>query len=263
MDHFGSDIAYAEPGWYQGQHSPHYTASHVEFRCRVRSFVDNELLPYVDEWEEECATKGVEVDAKSLAKKAVAAGVFAPQMPAEQGGTPLPNGVEFDAFHDLIWIDELSRVGASGLIAGITIWTMALPPIIHFGSDYLKELVVQPVLSGDKCISLCISEPYAGSDVANLKTTAAKQGDHYVLNGQKKWITWAIHADYFTVACRTGGAGAAGVSLLLVDATSPGVKVRRMKLQGNWLGGTCMVTFDDVKVPVKNLIAKKTKVLSH
>jgi acyl-CoA dehydrogenase len=161
----------------------------------VRKFVDEEMIPHVDRWEEECCQNGNEVDAKALAKKAVAAGVFAPNMPAELGGTPLPNGEQFDHFHDLIWIDELSRVGASGLIAGITIWTMALPPILSYGSDYLKELVVKPVLTGEKCISLAISEPTAGSDVAGLKATAERQGDHYLLNGQKKWITWATHAD--------------------------------------------------------------------
>lgn len=256
---FGVDIPYAEPGWYQGQASPYYNDSHVAFRAKVRAFVEEELMPHVDKWEEACVQNGFEVDAKALAKKAVKAGVFAPQMPADLGGTPLPNGVKFDHFHDIIWIDEISRCGASGLIAGITIWTMALPPILKYGSQYLQDLVVKDVLSGDKCISLCISEPMAGSDVAGLKATAEKQGDFYILNGSKKWITWAVHADYFTVACRTGGKGGGGVSLLLVDAKSPGVLVERMKLQGNWLGGTCIVTFTDVQVPVKNLIGKENE----
>mmetsp|Transcript_1254 Transcript_1254/g.2000 ORF Transcript_1254/g.2000 Transcript_1254/m.2000 type:complete len:427 (-) Transcript_1254:124-1404(-) len=259
LERFGSDIPYAEPAWYQGQVSPYYNTSHVAFRARVRAFVDEYLLPNVDKWEEECATQGKEVDAKELARKAVEAGLFAPQMSAEQGGTPLPGNVAFDHFHDLIWIDEFSRVGASGLIAGITIWTMALPPIINFGSDYIKGLVVKPVLTGKQFIALCISEPFAGSDVANLQTTAERDGDQFILNGQKKWITWAVHADWFTVACRTGGKGGAGVSLLLVDAKSPGVSVRRMKLQGNWLGGTGIVTFDDVRVPVKHIIGKENE----
>lgn len=133
---------------------------------------------------------------------------------------------------------------------------MALPPILNFGSDYLKEKVARPVLSGEKCISLCISEPFAGSDVANLRTTAVDEGDHYLVNGQKKWITWAVHADFLTVAVRTGSSGAKGVSILLIDADSPGVSVRRLKLQGNWLAGTAVVTFDDVKVRTKGLTRK-------
>jgi alkylation response protein AidB-like acyl-CoA dehydrogenase len=225
----------------------------------VRDFVDKELIPHVDQWEEECVRHGTEIDAKALVKKAVAAGVFAPMMPAELGGTPLRDGAKWDHFHDLIWIDELSRCGASGLIAELTIWTMALPPILNFGSDYVKDMVVKPVLQGDKAISLCITEPYAGSDVASLRTTAEKKGDIYVLNGQKKWISGAIFADYFTVACRTGGKGAKGVSLLLVDARAPGVTIRRQKLQGNWLAGTSVVTFEDVEVPVKNLIGQENQ----
>ena len=258
---FGSTIPYAEPGWYQGQSSPYYNESHVAFRARVRGFVDEHLVPHVDKWEEDCATKGIEVDAKAIARRAVAAGVYAPQMPAELGGTPLPGNVAFDSFHDLIWIDELSRVGASGLIATITLWTMALPPILKYGSERIRNMVVKPVLRGEKSISLCISEPTAGSDVANIRTTAERVGDEYVLSGQKKWITGAKWADYFTVAARTGppGSGAKGVSLLLVDAKSPGVSVRRMKLQGNWLGGTCVVTFDDVRVPAATRIGKENQ----
>lgn len=133
---------------------------------------------------------------------------------------------------------------------------MALPPVLNFGSEYLKEKVVKPVLTGEKCISLCISEPFAGSDVANLRTTAEDKGDYYLVNGQKKWITWAVHADFLTVAVRTGGKGAKGISILLIEADSPGVSVRRMKLQGNWLAGTCVVTFDDVKVPKNHIVGK-------
>jgi len=259
FERFGSEIPFAEPAWYQGAPSAYYTESHVEFREKVRKFVEEELVLNVDRWEEECIAKGKEIDAKELARKAVNACVFAPQMPKELGGTPLPNGAKFDAFHDLIWIDELSRCSASGLMAGITIWTMALPPILNFGSKEIKEMVVKPVLRGEKNISLCVTEMTVGSDVANLKTTAERNGKFFVLNGAKKWITWAKHADYFTVACRTGGPGAKGVSLLLVDAKSPGISLRRMKLQGNWLGATCVVEFDDVKVPVTNIIGKENE----
>lgn len=258
---FGSDVPFAEPGWYRGVPSPFYNESHVALRNRVRQFVDTELMPYVDEWEEAVTQKGQEVDMLALAKKAVAAGIFAPQVSEKYGGTPLPGGVEFDPFHDLIWIDELSRVGASGLIAGITMWTMSLPPILKYASEEIKEKVAKPVLRGEKVLSLCITEPYAGSDVSNLQTTATKtpDGKYYMVSGQKKWITMGAFASFFTVAVRTGGQGGAGVSILLVERDMPGVSVRRMKLQGNWAAGTAIVTFDDVKVPVENLIGEEGK----
>jgi len=224
----------------------------------MRAFVDEHLLPNVDEWEERCTQRGEEVDFKRLTQLAAKAGVLAPMYPASMGGTPPADG-KFDAFHDLIWIDELSRTGASGLIACLTIFTMALPPVILYGSADIKERVVGPVLRGEKCIALCITEPTAGSDMAGLKTTAIKtpDGKHYVLNGQKKWITQSVGADYFSVACRTGGPGPGGVSVLLVERTLPGVAVKRMKLQGNWVAGTGYVTFEDVLVPVGNLLGKE------
>ena len=147
-------------------------------------------------------------------------------------GTPWPkqytsitpgNGIvsvdEWDIFHIHIFTEEFSKVGASGVIWGLTSGnSIGLPPIMKFGNEYHKNLVVGSVLSGDKVICLAITEPSAGSDVANLKTTAKKteDGKHYIVNGEKKWITNGVFADFFTTAVRTGDAnGAGGVSLLL------------------------------------------------
>ena len=190
MKPFGSKVPFAEPGWYRGIASPFYNESHALLREKVRNFVDKELIPFVDQWEEQCTQRGEEVDFKTLTKKAAAAGVLAPMYPESMGGTPLPGGVKFDTFHDLIWIDELSRTGASGLIACITIFTMALPPIILHASKEIQAKVVKPVLQGEKCIALCITEPTAGSDMAGLQTTAEKIVEngqqYYLVNGQKK-----------------------------------------------------------------------------
>jgi len=247
MKPFGSKTPFAEPGWYRGVASPYYNESHAALREKVRKFVDTELLPYVDEWEEQCAQQGKEVDFKAITRKAAAAGVLAPMYPESMGGTPLPGGVKFDAFHDLVWIDEISRTGASGLIACVTMFTMALPPVVLYGTPAVKEKVVKPVLKGEKCIALCITEPTAGSDMAGLQTSAEKITENgqqfYIINGQKKWITQAVNADFFTVAVRTGGPGAKGVSVILVERNTPGLSVRRMKLQGNWVAGTGVVTF--------------------
>jgi alkylation response protein AidB-like acyl-CoA dehydrogenase len=125
------------------------------------------------------------------------------------------------------------------------------------GSQYLKDLVARDAITGKIVMALAISEPYAGSDVVNLKTTAKRVGDHYILNGAKKFITSGVKADYITVAARTGDEGYFGISLLLVDAKTPGVSARRMETQGWWLSNTAYVTFDNVKVPIKNLIGKE------
>jgi len=105
--------------------------------------------------------------------------------------------------------------------------SMALPPIITAGSEYLKNKVIRDVVTGKKQISLAISEPYAGSDVANIRTTAKKEGDFYIVNGMKKWITGGLYADYFTTAVRTGSEGMGGLSLLLIEKDMPGVNIRK------------------------------------
>ena len=127
------------------------------------------------------------------------------------------------------------------------------------GTEELKNRVVKDCLTGQKIICLAITEPYAGSDVANLQTTAklSEDGKYYIVNGEKKWITNGVFADYFTVACRTGGPGPAGVSLLLIEKEFPGVKTRQMNCSGVWPSGTTYITFEDVKVPVGNLIGEE------
>merc|ERR1719160_802512 len=141
-----------------------------------------------------------------------------------------------------------------GLAGGLCI---GLPPVLKWAQDDVKAKVVPACLKAEKVICLAITEPTAGSDVANLKTTAEKQGDHYILNGEKKWITNGVFADYFTVACRTGDKGMKGISMLLVEKTMPGVKTRPMNCSGVWSSGTTYITFDDVKVPVGNLLGKE------
>lgn len=249
---FGEQIVYAEPSWYQCFESPYYTQGHREWRARMRAFVDKEIAPFVDDWEEANVQEGKEMPARELIRKAYEAGLYSPMWPKELGGTPPADG--FDVFHDLIGSDEICRVNSTGVTAIFGITTMALPPILDHGSKEMIETVGRDIICGRKYAALAISEPYAGSDVANIRTTAKREGDFYILNGEKKWITMGVFADYFTVACRTGGKGHKGLSLLLVDRHAPGVTVKRMKLQGYWLGGTAFITFDDVKVPVKNLI---------
>jgi alkylation response protein AidB-like acyl-CoA dehydrogenase len=139
--------------------------------------------------------------------------------------------------------------------------TIGCPPVYHYGSEEVKQRVLPGVLKGEKIICLAITEPTAGSDVANIRTSAVKSDDgtHYVVNGEKKWITNGVFADYFTVLVRTGDKGMKGISMLLVEKTMPGVTTRKMHCSGVWSSGTTYITFDDVKVPVGNLLGKEGK----
>jgi len=174
---------------------------------------------------------------------------------------PNPFGdFETDYFHELIMYDEMSRTGSGGFLWGVAGGTtIGLPPIYHHASEEIKQKVVPACLKGEKVACLCITEPTGGSDVANLRTSAKLEGDHYILNGEKKWITDGIFADYFTVACRTGEAGMGGISLLLVEKGMPGLNCRKMKCSGVWSSGTTYITFEDVKVPKGNLLGKENK----
>lgn len=262
-DPVGEQIPYGDPSWYfQDWVSPYYKDSHRKVRAAVRAFVEKDIIPYCFEWDEK---KKIPAE---LYKKAGSLGVLASitgcaQLCPEYIPEKLPGGVsadEFDNFHEFVVCDELSRCGAGGvtwgLMGGLGI---GLPPILKFGGKHLKDKVAKDCLAGRKFICLAITEPAAGSDVANLVTEARKtpDGKHYIVNGEKKWITNGVFADYFTVAVRTGGPGAGGLSLLLIERSMPGVKTRQMQCSGVWCSGTTYITFEDVKVPVENLIGKE------
>jgi len=158
----------------------------------------------------------------------------------------------------LICLDEFARAGG-GVLGQNAINAMALPPILKHGSKYLKDLICKDVVTGKKNIALAISEPSAGSDVANIRTTAVREGDYYIVNGSKKWITGGLSADYFTLAVRTSDNGPFGLSLLLLEKNMPGIKIRKMETQFDSCHNTTFVTLEDVKVPVKNLIGKENQ----
>ena len=132
---------------------------------------------------------------------------------------------------------------------------------MNFGGKHLQDKVVKDCLQGRKFICLAITEPYAGSDVAGLRTTAVKDpsGKFYVVNGEKKWITNGVFCDFFTVAVRTGGEGAGGISLLLLERGMKGLETKQMKCMGVWPSGTTYITMEDVHVPVENLIGAENQ----
>lgn len=254
---FGDQTPGCEPLWYHGFATPYYNESHVGFRAKCRDFVDAEIRPHLEAWLE-----GRQVYPLALHERALACGLPTAGLTKEvQPLYPkviLPEG-GFDAFHELIYLDEVAAVGPGGAMGQVGINSMALPPILFAGSKALQDLVVPGVIAGRQNISLAISEPTAGSDVANIRATAERVGNHYIVNGQKKWITGGHIADFFTLVVRTGGPGPAGLSVLVVDAKSPGIHVRKMKTQFDTCHGTTFITLDGVKVPVSNLIGEEGK----
>ena len=263
---FGSVIPFAEPAWYQGWFSAYYNDSHRRFRAAVREFVERELVPFSHQWDEQRSIpRSVH---KKMAEAGILAGVVGGKWPTEFAGSKIAGGVkpeEYDSFHELILLDELSRTASCGTIWGtMEGLQIGLPPLLHFTDKSSNKAyfdnICRECLSGEKVICLAITEPYAGSDVANIQCTATLSpcGKFYEVSGEKKWITNGTFADYFTVAVRTGGEGSgmAGISLLLVERAFPGVNTTQMKCGGAWSSGTAYITLDKVRVPVENLIGE-------
>ena len=252
---YGEGHPFGDPSWYQAYNTPYYNDTHKQFRKLMREYVDEHIMSNVHDWDEKgTIPKEMYLEAGKQGTLALCIGRPWP----EKYFGPSPWGFEPDYFHELIMYDEMSRTGSVGFqwgVAGGT--TIGLPPVYHHGSEELKNRVMPPCVKGEKVCCLAITEPTAGSDVANLKCTAKLEGDYYILNGEKKWITNGIFADYFTVACRTGKPGVVGISLLLVEKGMEGLETRKMKCSGAWSSGTTYITFDDVKVPKGNLLGKE------
>jgi alkylation response protein AidB-like acyl-CoA dehydrogenase len=204
-------------------------------------------MPNVNEWIQNGYPKEIH---KAMYEAGISGIIYSKEL----GGTK-PD--DFDAFYELILNDEMARVGGGGILGQLGINSMALPPLIAAGHPDFRKTVIEPVIKGTKNICLAISEPGAGSDVSNIQTSARREGDYYIVNGSKKWITGGLFADFFTMAVRTGKPGMGGISLLLIDRNSPGIEVRKMQTQQDNAHNTTFVTLEDVKVPVKNLIGKE------
>ena len=224
---------------------PHYFGEdHQTLRRTVRDFVAKEIAPFVNDWEEAGTFP------RELYKKAADLGLLGVGYPEDYGGTPA------DLFMGLVVAEEIARAGAGGINASLFSHTIAMPPILAAGSEELKRRVLPGVLAGEKISALAITEPGGGSDVAALKTTAVREGDHYVVNGEKIFITSGMRADYLTVAVRTDPAskGASGLSLLLIEGGTPGLTRSELKKMGWWSSDTGLLRFDHCRVPVSNLI---------
>jgi len=226
----------------------YFGPAHNMVRRSVKEFVDREIVPNIEDWEE------MNEFPRDLYKKAGDVGVLGIGYPDEYGGTP------GDIFFQVAAWEEIMRCGSGGVTAGLGSLNIAIPPILSQGTDDQKERFVRPAIMGDKIAALAITEPGGGSDVAGLQTTAVRENDHYVVNGSKTFITSGCRADHVTCAVRTGGPGASGISLLVIEAGTPGYSVsEKLKKTGWWASDTAQIFFDNCKVPVENLIGEENQ----
>jgi acyl-CoA dehydrogenase len=225
--------------------SPFYTAEHEAYRDVVRRFVQKEIEPHANAWDEAGEFP------RELYLKAAAIGLLGLGFSEEYGGVPA------DQFMRIVASQELARAGAGGISASLMSHTIGSPPIARAARPEVKARVLPEVLSGRKISALAITEPSGGSDVASLRTKARRDGDHYIVNGEKTFITSGMRADYLTVAVRTGGEGASGVSLLLIEGDTPGLARTRLNKMGWWASDTATLHFDNCRVPAENLIGEE------
>jgi acyl-CoA dehydrogenase len=225
--------------------SPFYTAEHEAYRDVLRRFVAREIEPHASEWDEAGEFP------RELYARAAGIGLLALGFPEEFGG------VAVDQFMKIVVSQELARPGAGGIAASLMSHTIGAPPIARAARPEVRARVLPEVLSGQKISALAITEPGGGSDVANLRTRARREGDHYVVNGEKTFITSGMRADYLTVAVRTGAEGGSGVSLLLVEGDTPGLLRTKLKKMGWWASDTATLHFDNCRVPAENLIGEE------
>ena len=212
------------------------------FRDGVRAWVDAEVAPFVREWDEAGSFP------RELYRRAAQMGLLQLGYPESLGGTPCAMAFRLAA------AQEIAQAGSGGLMASLFSHNIGLPPIVVHAHPALQQRIVPTVLTGEAIAALAITEPGGGSDVARLRTTARMDGDHWVIDGEKTFITSGLRADWLTVAVRTGGPGAGGISLIAVPGASPGLQRTELDKMGWWCSDTAHLRFDGVRVPADHLI---------
>ncbi|MBD2897667.1 Acyl-CoA dehydrogenase [Actinomadura sp. RB99] len=224
--------------------NPWQTPERAALRELVRDFTAREIVPSLPEWEDAGELP------RSLHRRAADAGILGAGFPEEAGGS---GGELFDA---LIVAEEIIQAGGSGgVVASLFTHGIALPHLIASGDKDLIDRFARPVLAGEKIGALGVTEPCTGSDVAGIRTTAVRDGDAYVVNGAKMFITSGVRADFVTTAVRTGEPGFGGISLIVIEKGTPGFTVSKALRKMGWqCSDTAELAFDDVRVPAANLI---------
>lgn len=226
--------------------APFFDDSHRAFHETCRRFAEREIAPYAYEWEE------AELFPRELYAKAGAAGLLSAGFPEAVGGA---GG---DVLHTVVLIEALLRGGSTGVVVGLGSHGIALPPILILGTEEQKQRFVPPVLRGEKIAALAVTEPGTGSDVAGIRTRAVRDGDSYVLNGAKLFITSGVRADRVTVLARTGPEPHAGLTFFVVERGTPGFAASRSLKKMGWRASdTAELTFDDCRVPLENRLGSE------
>lgn len=230
-------------------HSYYFTQEHELFRQTLRQFLEKEILPHIDEWE-----KAQQVP-KEVWKRFGQQGFLGVDYPEKYGGAGL------DFFYTVIFCEEISRLFSGGFgVAPIVSLYMAAPYIYKYGTEALKAKYLPPLLRGEKLAAIGISEPGAGSDVANIQTKATRQGDRYIINGQKTFISNGYYGDFIVLVTKTNpAAGLDGFSLILVELDRPGISKNKLQKMGWHASDTAEIFFENVEVPVENLIGEEGK----
>lgn len=225
----------------------YFTEEHELFRKSLKDFLQKEVVPHINKWEE---TGTVE---RFIWKKMGEMGFFGLNYPEEYGGLNL------DLFYTVIFLEELQKINSAGFAANM--WAHAYLAMTHLnkeGSDDIKEKYLAPSITGDKIGCLCITEPFGGSDVSGMRTTAVKKDGNYVINGSKTFITNGVYSDYLVVAAKTSPElGGKGISIFVMDRDTPGISSTKLDKLGWRASDTAEIAFDNVTIPAENLMGEE------
>lgn len=219
------------------------------FRETVKSFVAKEITPFANDWDEAGEIPW------ELHEKVGALGAFGFGVSEDYGGLGFD-----DCFMRAALVEEMHKCGASGVYAALGGRSISIGPIAELAAPDIREHCLKDIVSGRRGSSLAITEPSGGSDVARLKTTARRDGNHFVLNGSKTFITGGMKSDFFVVGARTGGEGLTGISLFFVEASTPGLSRAELpKKMGWWASDQASLFFDDCRIPALNLMGEENR----
>lgn len=229
--------------------SMYFTEEHNLFRKSLQDFLKKEVVPHIDGWE-----KSGEID-KSVWLKFGEMGFLGINYPEAYGG------LDLDLFYTVVLLEELQKINSGGFAAAV--WAHVYLAMTHLnaeGDDAIKEQYLAPSITGEKIGCLCITEPFGGSDVAGMRTTAVKKGDTYVINGSKTFITNGVYSDYLIVAAKTAPElGNKGISIFVVDRNSQGLSATKLDKLGWNASDTGEIAFDNVKIPESNLMGDENQ----
>jgi alkylation response protein AidB-like acyl-CoA dehydrogenase len=227
----------------------YFTEEHEAFRQSFRDFLQKEVVPHIEKWEKNGSIE------RFIWKKFGEMGYFGLATPEEFGG------MDLDLFYTVIFLEELQKINSGGFAAAM--WAHEYLAMTHLnkeGDDFIKNKYLVPSVEGDMIGCLCITEPFGGSDVAGMRSTAIKKGDKYILNGSKTFITNGVHSDYLVVAAKTDSSEKyKGISIFVVDRSSKGVSATMLNKLGWKASDTGEIAFDNVEVPVSNLLGEEGK----